>query len=182
MSGLLQPVAVVMAASLAMGAPGSLPAPAPPAPPAVRLDRAAALQHLSGELGRLTQAPPAFVARASRLNEALSHSLKKGSARKAALLFASDAILMPSSGEIAMGRTEIETYWRDLMATGAVDLRLTMASSSTTGRLGHQAGSYELVVRGSGGASVDRGEFMSVMRRGEDGRWQTIYAVFNSLR
>ena len=177
------PLVAFLAVRLAMGA-APIPAPraiAPPASPS-RLQRAAALQQLSGELGRLTQAPPAFVSRAQKMNDTLTQALRQGNSSRATLVFATDAILMPSSGDIAMGRAEIQKYWKDLLGSGAVELRLTMVSSSTQGRLGHQAGNYEMVVRAPGGASVDRGEFMSVMRRGSDGRWLTIYAVFNSLR
>ena len=96
-------------------------------------------------------------------------------AAKVASFYADDAVLMGPNEPMVKGRGNIEKYYRQQFARGAVRLRLRPFESAVTGARAFEAGTATATL----GAYSDDGKYVVIYKR--VGRaWKIAYDIFNS--
>jgi len=94
-----------------------------------------------------------------------------GDATALAALYAEDARSTPPAGPPAVGRTQIETYWRDDLKTGGEVTKLTADGSVAQGDLLQVSGSYG--VTSKDGVSLAKGQYDQLWKR-DNGQWKVL--------
>lgn len=51
-----------------------------------------------------------------------------------------------------------------------------------SGDLGYTSGLYELKLKGTAGAAVDNGKYLTIWKKEADGSWEVLFDTFNSDR
>lgn len=92
------------------------------------------------------------------------------------------AILMPPNSSKYNGRAAVKEYYR---ANFPLLSDFTSSTSNITvieGKTAYEDGSYVLTIMlpGATDPMVDRGKYLYVWQKGEDGRWRLQYNMFNS--
>ena len=96
-------------------------------------------------------------------------------AAKVAAFYAEDAVLMTPNEPMVKGRGDIEKYYQQQFARGAVRLRLKPLESIVTGDRAFEAGTATAIL----GPFSDEGKYVVVYKR--VGRaWKIAYDIFNS--
>ena len=117
----------------------------------------------------------------SQMGDEFAAAMNAKDAQRAAALYAADAVVMPPNGEIIHGRTAIEASWKQLLEQGLSEVRSKSLDSGAAGDLAFETGTFELTIQVPGGPVIqDRGKYMNVLRRSRDGRWRTVYDMWNS--
>ncbi len=102
-----------------------------------------------------------------------------GDAAGLAQLYSADGVLMPPNHPIVSGRSAIEDY---LGAFPKVT-RFSASNDEIDGRddLAYVRGSYEMTVEADGGESIDdRGSYLEIRKRQDDGSWPMVVDMFSS--
>lgn len=95
--------------------------------------------------------------------------------------YAEEAVLMPPNHEAVRGRAAIEEFWKGLFAKGLGEIFIASMGSGASGDLGYDAGSYHLSMTSPGASPVvDKGKYLTVLRRGKDGGWRITHDIWNS--
>jgi uncharacterized protein (TIGR02246 family) len=117
-----------------------------------------------------TGGPPAEnKAAADELTAIWAKAFNSGDAAALAALYADDARSTPPGGPPAVGRTQIETYWRDDLKTGGEVTKLTADGSMAQGNLLHVSGAYDVTAKG--GMTLARGQYDQLWKR-DNGQWK----------
>ena len=95
-------------------------------------------------------------------------AFNSGDAAALAALYVEDARSMPPGGAAAVGRSQIETYWRGDMNPGEMT-KLTTSGSVGQGQLLHVSGTYD--VAAAEGATVATGQYEQLWKQ-VDGEWK----------
>lgn len=107
-------------------------------------------------------------------------ALESGDATAASTLYTSDARLMPPSVEPLQGREAIEAYWQAGLDSGVSTVELETLMLEQHDRLAYEIGRYALHLEPSeGGTLVERGKYVLVHRRQEDGSWGRAVEMFS---
>lgn len=102
---------------------------------------------------------------------------------RTASFYADDAVIMPVAEPIVEGRAAILEEWRHVFGIPgfANNSRLVASAVSAAGDLGYTRGTYESPMLGLGGKPlVERGKWVSVWKRGIDGKWRMVLDIFNT--
>ena len=95
-------------------------------------------------------------------------------------IYAENSVFMPPNQPIIRGKDALKTFYDDLIASGASDLKLAIAEVSGHGPLAYQSGTYEMEVKpASGTATRDRGKYLFVLRKFNE-TWRYEYTMWNS--
>ena len=93
-----------------------------------------------------------------------------------AAIYAEDGAVMSPNSEMVTGRTAIEDYWREVLASD-IDLGVAKATDVYAhGDDGYEVGTY--AVTDAGGA-IDEGKYVRIWRH-SDGKWQLQHVIWNS--
>jgi uncharacterized protein (TIGR02246 family) len=107
-------------------------------------------------------------------------SLRRGDAAAAAAVYADDAKLVAPSAELIEGRDAIERFWRAGLDAGISEIELETLDVERQDGLAYEIGRYMLHLDSAdGGAVVDRGKYVLVHERQEDGCWRWAVEMFN---
>ncbi len=96
-------------------------------------------------------------------------AFNSGDAAALAALYAENARSLPPGGPAVIGRSQIESYWRDDLGEGGVTTVLTPADAVTQGDFVHVEGTYQ--VKGTDGAELVTGQYQQLWTR-TGGQWQ----------
>ena len=95
-------------------------------------------------------------------------------------IYAENSVFMPPHQPIIRGKEALKTFYDDLLASGATDLKLAITEVSGHGPLAYQSGTYEMEVKpATGPSSRDRGKYLFVLRKLAD-TWRYEYTMWNS--
>jgi len=134
-----------------------------------------------------TTAPPPGFTDADRaqirttVEEALEITNTSGDqVQYANLYYAPDAVVMPPNGEAVRGREAI-IAWNENFPPYE-DLRFTQVEVDGAGDIAYVYGTYSMTTAVSdvGEPVVDRGKYIEIWRRQEDGSWKVALDIFNS--
>jgi uncharacterized protein (TIGR02246 family) len=102
-------------------------------------------------------------------------------AKALAALFAEDAVLMPPDSDRLVGREAAEAHYTEFF--GAAKPSGLAIEPQGTERLGDvlvDEGQYSLSATGPGGQTLAiKGDYLAIMRQGEDGKWLISRHIWN---
>jgi uncharacterized protein (TIGR02246 family) len=117
----------------------------------------------------------------SQMNKDFAKALNNKDAEAASLLYAEDASLLPPNATIVTGRENIKKYWQGALDAGTADVSVSTISTDSDGDLGYEIGRFQLSYPGSDGKMiVDKGKYTEILKRMADGKWISIYGIWNS--
>jgi uncharacterized protein (TIGR02246 family) len=102
-----------------------------------------------------------------------------GDASAVAKVYTAEARLLPPNTDIVEGRSDIESYIKEFIQTGA---KLTFESLAVheTPNMCAAIGRYRMDFPEGSGIPQDRGKFIEVWKRQSDGSWLVADDIFNS--
>lgn len=108
-------------------------------------------------------------------------ALDRRDAGAAAAAYASDARLLPPFAEMMAGRDAIEAFWQAGIDSGLTAIEFDSVKVERDNRIAYEVGNYAMLVRPEEGESVsDRGTYVLVHERQEDGSWRRVVEMFGS--
>ena len=112
---------------------------------------------------------------------AFATALNKGDATTAARVYADDARLLAPSAELFEGREAIAAFWQAGIESGIKLVELEALELDGEGRLAYEIGCYALRLEPADGQRpvVDRGKYLLVHVRQQDGSWRWAVEMFN---
>jgi ketosteroid isomerase-like protein len=117
----------------------------------------------------------------SQMNKDFAQALNDKDAEAASLLYAEDASLLPPNEAIVTGRENIKNYWQDLLDIGTTEVSVSTISTGSDGDLGYEIGRFQLSYPGPDGKMiVEKGKYTELLKRMPDGKWISIYGMWNS--
>ena len=128
------------------------------------------------------QAPDQTEARSAitAANEQFMAAAAKGDAGAIAVLYTSDAQLLPPNAEVIRGREAIQRYWQGALASGIKGLKLDTQELHGLGdNIVAEVGAY--TATGVDGKTLDTGKAIVLWKR-EDGKWRLHRDMFSSNR
>jgi ketosteroid isomerase-like protein len=97
------------------------------------------------------------------------------------MLYTEDASLIPPGEAIVTGRANIQAYWQGAIDAGIVDVTVATIATGSDGDLGYEVGRFTMTVRQPDGKEVvERGKYVELLKRGDDGTWKSIYGAWNA--
>lgn len=115
-----------------------------------------------------------------QLNAAWNQALNSGNAMAVAALYTEQATLSPGNGQTLVGRAEIEKLFESFITNGVHNHAIEIVEAGGGDRLAYQVARWS-----ANGAEKDGkkpafgGILMSVVEKGNDGRWLTRSHVWN---
>ena len=107
-------------------------------------------------------------------------ALAGGDAKAAAAVYAGNAKLLAPSAELVRGSEAIEGFWRAGLEAGVRAAELEAVEFDQHDGLAYEIGRYALQLEpAEGGTVVDRGNYLLVHERQEDGSWRWAVEMFN---
>jgi ketosteroid isomerase-like protein len=91
--------------------------------------------------------------------------------------YADNSVFMPPNAPLLRGRDPLKSFYSDLIAKGATDLRLEPEEVSGHGPIAYESGSYSVTY--ADGARRDRGKYVLVLRN-MNGTWRTEKTIWSS--
>jgi uncharacterized protein (TIGR02246 family) len=117
----------------------------------------------------------------SQMNKDFAEALNNKDAEAASLLYAEDASLLPPNESIVTGRENIKNYWQGALDAGTTNVSVSTISTGSDGDLGYEIGHFELSYPGpDGNMIVEKGKYTELLKRMADGKWISIYGMWNS--
>jgi ketosteroid isomerase-like protein len=107
-------------------------------------------------------------------------ALAAGDAAAASAAYADDARLLPPESEVVRGRAAIERFWRAGVDAGISGVELDSVELERRHAIAYEFGRYALRLHaGDGDAVVDRGSYVLVHERQDDGSWRRAVEMFS---
>lgn len=117
----------------------------------------------------------------SQMNKDFAQALNDKDAEAASLQYAEDASLLPPNEAIVTGRENIKNYWQGALDAGTTNVSVSTISTGSDGDLGYEIGHFELSYPGpDGDMIVEKGKYTEILKRMPDGKWISIYGMWNS--
>lgn len=91
-------------------------------------------------------------------------------------LYTNDARLMPPNAEMTTGQDAVRAAFGAMIDAG-LSGELTSAEAKVSGDIGYNLGHYKLM---AGDDVVDKGKYMEIWHRGDDGQWYMANDTWNS--
>src|SRR5687767_14545333 len=110
-------------------------------------------------------------------------ALRDGDAKAACAVYADDARLLAPSAELMLGREAIESFWRAGLEAGISEVELETLELERHDGLAYEIGRYALWLRPPNDAAVvDRGKYVLVHERQQDGSWRRAVEMFKDRK
>lgn len=107
-------------------------------------------------------------------------ALQRGNALAASALYTDDAQLLAPSAELFEGRQAIGAFWQAGLEAGIAEVELIELRVERNGGVAWEIGRYALRLQPVEGAAViDRGKYVLVHERQNDGSWLRAVEMFN---
>jgi len=117
----------------------------------------------------------------SQMNKDFAKALNDKDAVAASLLYSEDASLLPPNEQIVTGRENIKNYWQGALDAGTNNVSVSTISTGSNGDLGYEIGRFTLSYPGEDGKMiVEKGKYTEILKRTADGKWISIYGIWNS--
>src|SRR5512146_468617 len=116
--------------------------------------------------------------RATEARMAFAAALRRGDAAALSSLYTEEAWLLAPAAAPIRGRTAIERYWQAGVDAGVKDVALDPVTIDARGTVAFEVGRYALAIE-SDGPAADRGDYLLVHERQDDGSWRWAVEMFN---
>lgn len=90
-------------------------------------------------------------------------------------LYADDSVFMPPNAPLLRGREPLKSFYSEMLARGATDLKLEPKDVAGHGPIGYQSGAYTMTI----GAGRDRGKYLFILKN-LAGNWRFEYTTWSS--
>jgi uncharacterized protein (TIGR02246 family) len=108
-------------------------------------------------------------------------AFNQGDVATLAAMYDTGAVVLAPNAPPMRGRQNIQAFWAGAKQQGFRTLDLAVGSVEVIGSHAIDMGTYTLVVQPPGQAAVtDRGKYMVLWRRQEDGSWKLYRDMFNT--
>jgi uncharacterized protein (TIGR02246 family) len=117
----------------------------------------------------------------SQMNRDFVKALNARDAVAAANLYTEDAVILPPNEGPVTGRANIQKYWEAAIAAGAFDAAVATTTTGSNGDLGYEVGRLQMSIKAADGSvTTEHGKFIEMLRKGDDGKWKSFYAMWNN--
>ena len=116
------------------------------------------------------QDPAALKAAIEDVDRAFSAAFERHDTLVVSSLYTDDAMLLPPNHEAVLGRDSITTFWAAVLTPSLKSLQLTTLEVGGSGDDAFEVGRYAMI--GSDGSTVDRGNYIVLLKRQSDGGWR----------
>ncbi len=117
----------------------------------------------------------------SQMNRDFAAALNNKDAVAAANCYTEDATVHPPNEAPVSGRANIQKYWEGAIAAGAFDVAVGTISTGSNGDLGYEIGRFQMNFKDSSGKVItERGKYIELLKRGEDGKWKSTHGIWNT--
>jgi ketosteroid isomerase-like protein len=117
----------------------------------------------------------------SQMNREFAAALNNKDAAAAADCYTEDATVFPPNEAPVSGRVNIQKYWEGAIAAGTYDVAVATISTGSNGDLGYETGRFQMSFKDSSGKVVtERGKYIELLKRGEDGKWKSTHGIWNT--
>jgi len=107
-------------------------------------------------------------------------ALQDGDAAAASAVYAADAQLLAPSAELFAGRKAIAAFWHAGLQAGIAAVELDELTLAGNDGIAWEVGRYALRLESpDGGSVVERGKYLLVHERQQDGSWRWAVEMFN---
>lgn len=107
-------------------------------------------------------------------------ALRRGDAEATSAVYTAEARLLAPSAELLEGREAIASFWRAGLDAGISEVELEELALDRQDGLAYEIGRYALRLQPQeGGAVVDRGKYVLVHERQDDGTWKRAVEMFS---
>jgi ketosteroid isomerase-like protein len=111
---------------------------------------------------------------------AFAEALASGDPAAASAHYAHDAKLLPPAADLIEGRASIEAFWRAGIDVGVSQAAYELVEFHRQNGLAYEIGRYSFRVDPAGaGTVVDRGRYLLVYERQDDGTWRRAVEMLN---
>ena len=95
--------------------------------------------------------------------------------------YAEDAVAYPPNEPAAVGRAAIRKVWAGYFGNPSFQISWTATAAGADRRTGWTAGTYQDSYKTADGNTVaEKGKYVTVWRKGANGKWQAIRDIWNS--
>ena len=95
--------------------------------------------------------------------------------------YADDALLLPTAEPMIRGKDAIREEWEHILAIPNFSSKTTMIDAKMSGDLAYTYGTYSARMMGEDGKPVEEpGKYVSIWRRGVDGKWRIVVDTYNT--
>jgi uncharacterized protein (TIGR02246 family) len=122
--------------------------------------------------------PAALRAAVEDVERAFSAAVSRRDTLVISSLYTDDAVLLPPNHEPVMGRDSIAAYYAPLLTPAVQSLRLVTTEVGGLGSDIYELGTYTVI--GAGGRTLDRGKYLTLLRRQTDGGLRFYRDIWNS--
>ena len=131
--------------------------------------------------GAMAQAVPTGPTPQFQLSMDLAFALRAKDLTRAVALFTDNGILMSPHEPPAGGRGEITEVLKRLFEGGSLEVHLVSLGSGASDRLGYDIRQFEMTFKPvTGGTKKDKGNYLILLKQGEDGKWRVACGNWNS--
>ena len=114
------------------------------------------------------------------MNRDFAKALIAKDAVAAANLYDQNASLLPPNEPVVTGRAAIQAYWQGTIDAGIIDATVKTIDAKSNGDLGYEVGTFTLRMLGpENDTIVDVGKYTEILKRNEEGKWISIYGIWN---
>lgn len=114
-----------------------------------------------------------------RTNDMLAQWYAAGEIDSVAAYFAEDAWQMPPNHEPLVGREAVRSFWSQAVGIGAWTFDLDAQDVVVSGPIAVERGSFSLAFEAGSGSRIpsfqDRGNYLVLWRREDDGVWRIVW-------
>lgn len=115
----------------------------------------------------------------SNARAAFVAAVGRGDVEAVAALYTEDARLLAPAAPPILGRRAIEQYWRTGLDSGVHEIELELVEIESRYGVAYELGRYALAVHDEHGRIIDRGDYLVVHERQDDGSWRWAVEMFN---
>ncbi len=138
------------------------------------------LMVMNGCAAKADSSKPATAEELSQMNRDFAKALNNKDAVAAANCYTEDATVLPPNEAPVTGRAAIQNYWEGAIAAGAFDVDVATTSTGSSGDLGYEVGRFQMSFKdASGKVTTERGKYIDLLKRGEDGTWKATHGTWN---
>jgi ketosteroid isomerase-like protein len=95
--------------------------------------------------------------------------------------YAEDGVAYPPNAPPAIGRAAAGKVWATYLADPSFQISWKANSAGVENKTGWTAGTYQASFKGADGKTVtENGKYVTVWRKGGNGKWQAIHDMWNS--
>jgi ketosteroid isomerase-like protein len=122
-------------------------------------------------------AAPDINAVISKLNEQFEQAFKRSDAYAIAILYTTDAMLLPPGSDLVKGKSEIENFWQGTMSMGVKCVKLDTEELEQHHHTVIERGTYALI--GVDKELIDKGKYLVIWKKEFD-EWKIQKDIWNS--